>query len=91
MQFKYKVLDIVRGIKLGQVMTYKSVADAAGAPGASRAVGTIMKNNYDTTVPCHRVICSSGLVGEYNRGGPIYKAEILKSEGVIFSKKKVVI
>jgi O6-methylguanine-DNA--protein-cysteine methyltransferase len=41
-----------------------------------------MKNNYDPTVPCHRVIRSDGKIGAYNRGGPAKKRALLKAEGV---------
>lgn len=79
--FTERVLDIVRNIPLGSVLTYKQVAERAGSPSASRAVGTIMKNNYLPDVPCHRVIRSNGRVGEYNRGGESVKLEKLKQEG----------
>ena len=88
--FKEIVLDIVRNIKKGQVMTYGQVAEMAGTQGAARAVGTIMKNNYDTTVLCHRVVKSDGTIGDYNRGGKAKKIEILKSEGVEFVGERVI-
>lgn len=81
--FTEKVLDIVRNIPAGSVLTYKQVAGRAGSPAASRAVGTIMKNNYLPDVPCHRVIRTDGRVGEYNRGGESKKLEKLKKEGYI--------
>lgn len=81
--FTEKVLEVVRKIPKGKVLTYKEVAGKAGSPGASRAVGSIMKNNYDKSVPCHRVIKSDGSLGEYNRGGTKEKARILKAEGFI--------
>ena len=62
-------------------MTYKEVAIKAGKPGAARAVGSIMKTNYDLQIPCHRVIRSDGKMGGYNRGGVTKKLEILKKEG----------
>lgn len=74
---------IVRQIPKGQTRTYGEVAKAAGRPGAARAVGTIMKNNYDPTVPCHRVIRADGKVGEYNRGGPAKKRALLRTEGAL--------
>lgn len=88
--FKELVLSVVRGIKVGNVMTYKMVAEKAGRLRASRAVGTIMKNNYDPTVPCHRVVRSDGVVGDYNRGGKTKKISLLKKEGVKFSGEKVI-
>jgi methylated-DNA-[protein]-cysteine S-methyltransferase len=81
--FREKVLNIVRKIPKGGSMTYKQVAAKAGNPNAARAVGAIMRTNYDPTVPCHRVIHSSGVIGNYNRGGPERKRQILMSEGAL--------
>ena len=81
--FTEKVLYVVRKIPRGKVLTYKQVAERAGSPGASRAVGSIMKANFLPDVPCHRVIRSDGGVGEYNRGGTKAKIALLKKEGVI--------
>ncbi|MBP6866190.1 MAG: MGMT family protein [Candidatus Pacebacteria bacterium] len=81
--FKEKVLDVVRKIPKGKVMTYKEVAKKAGNDKASRAVGNFMKSNYDKTVPCHRVIRSDGRVGDYNRGGKNAKVKLLIQEGAL--------
>lgn len=81
--FTERVLNIVSSIKKGKTMTYKEVATRAGSPGAARAVGSIMKANYRPNVPCHRVIRSDGVIGEYNRGGPSEKYKKLKKEGAI--------
>jgi O-6-methylguanine DNA methyltransferase len=81
--FKEKVLQVVREIPKGKTMTYGAVAKKAGNAKAARAVGAYMKNNYDPTVPCHRVIRSDGTIGEYNRGGPAAKRALLIKEGVV--------
>ena len=78
--FKERVQRIVKKIPKGRVLTYKQVASMAGSPNAYRAVGNIMKANYDKNIPCHRVIRSDGKVGEYNRGGINRKLQILKRE-----------
>jgi len=78
--FTAKVFAIVRKIGKGKVLTYGEVARRAGNPKASRAVGNILNKNYDSSIPCHRVIRSDGKVGGYNRGSH-KKPEILKSEG----------
>ena len=80
--FANQVRDAVRQIPKGETRSYGEVAKAIGYPGAARAVGTVMKNNYDPSVPCHRVIRSDGKLGEYNRGGESAKRRLLESEGV---------
>ena len=81
--FEQKVKAIVAKIPKGKTMTYKEVAAKAGSPNAARAVGSVMKANYDPKVPCHRVIRSDGMIGEYNRGGSVEKARKLRAEGAL--------
>jgi O-6-methylguanine DNA methyltransferase len=84
--FSEQVREVVRSIPKGSVMTYGAVAAVAGAAGAARAVGGIMRNNYDPTVPCHRVVAACGHIGQYNRGGEAEKRRLLELEGVKFTK-----
>ena len=79
--FADDVREVVRQIPKGETRSYGEVAQAIGHPGAARAVGTIMKNNYDPSVPCHRVVRSDGKIGAYNRGGEKRKRELLQEEG----------
>ena len=81
--FADTVRDIVRTIPRGKSLTYKQVAAKAGNPKAARAVGAIMRTNYDESIPCHRVIRSDGSLGSYNRGGTMRKQELLKREGAL--------
>lgn len=78
--FAQKVFAVVRRIPRGKTMTYKQVAAKAGSPGASRAVGNILNANYDTAIPCHRVVRSDGRAGGYNRGAR-RKLSLLRLEG----------
>ena len=78
--FSERVYAVVAKIPSGQTMTYKEVAVRAGNPGAARAVGMLMSKNYNPDIPCHRVIRSDGKVGDYNRGGPSRKVEMLLEE-----------
>lgn len=80
--FAVRVRDAVRQIPKGETRSYGEVARAIGYPGAARAVGTVMKNNYDPSVPCHRVIRADGSLGGYNRG-EARKREILLAEGAL--------
>jgi O-6-methylguanine DNA methyltransferase len=81
--FREKILDIVRKIPEGSVLSYVEVAKRAGYPGAARAVGTLMRKNFDPSVPCHRVIRADGRPGQYNRGGQEAKRKLLEIEGVV--------
>ena len=49
--FRDKVRAIVAKIPEGKTMTYKQVATKAGSPNAARAVGAVMRANYDKEIP----------------------------------------
>lgn len=80
--FRERVFDVVKNIQTGATMSYGEVAAKAGNKKAARAVGSILRRNFDTRVPCHRVIRSDGNVGHYNRGGANKKILLLQTEGV---------
>jgi O-6-methylguanine DNA methyltransferase len=80
--FKDKVLEVVKNIPKGKTLSYKEVATLAGSSKAYRAVGTILKQNQDTDIPCHRVIKANKTLGQYNRLQGVSKKEILIQEGV---------
>ncbi|MDD5050203.1 MAG: MGMT family protein [Candidatus Pacebacteria bacterium] len=80
--FKEKVFAVVAKIPKGKVLTYKEVAVRAKSPRAFRAVGSILKTNYNPAIPCHRVIRSDGKMGHYNRGD-MRKVALLKKEKAI--------
>ena len=79
--WQQSVIDQVRQIPVGTVRTYRQVAAAAGSPRAARSVGSIMKKNQDSSVPCHRVVRSDGQLGEYN-GLQGTRFNLLRLEGI---------
>ena len=79
--FSSKVIDVVKKIPKGKVLTYKEVAVRAGNAKASRAVGSIMAKNVNKSVPCHRVIRSDGKIGKYNGLQGKSKRALLLKEG----------
>lgn len=81
--FTEKVRDVVKKIPKGSVLTYRQVAIRAGSHWASRAVGSIMAQNFDPDIPCHRVIRTDGTIGNYNRGGSEAKRKLLIQEGYL--------
>lgn len=84
MSFKEKVLNIVRKIPKGQVLSYQELANRAGRSKAFRAVGNILNKNQDQNIPCHRVIKSNGKIGGYNKEIK-KKIALLKKEGLIIN------
>ena len=79
--FVERVRHVVKSIPKGKTMTYGQVAYAAGCAGAARAVGTIMKNNDDPSVPCHRVVRADGKKTGYNGiNGPSREALLAKEK-----------
>ncbi|MBX3101438.1 MAG: methylated-DNA--[protein]-cysteine S-methyltransferase [Bacteroidetes bacterium] len=64
--FQLKVWQALLHIPEGRLTTYSQLAEEAGYPGASRAVGTaIGRNPVAWLIPCHRVIRATGETGEY--------------------------
>jgi AraC family transcriptional regulator of adaptative response/methylated-DNA-[protein]-cysteine methyltransferase len=75
--FQIKVWEALLRIPAGRVLSYEDIARQIGQPKASRAVGNaVAKNPISYIVPCHRVIQSIGITGNY-RWGPARKKAIL--------------
>ena len=73
-----KALEIPRG----EVRPYGWIAAEIGRPKAVRAVGTALGHNpVPLIVPCHRVVRSDGMIGQYSLGGTQNKRTILAEEG----------
>ena len=82
------MLAAVRGIPRGRVATYGDVAEIVGAPRAARAVGNVMRECGDPSVPCHRVIAAGGALGGF--GGWLQrKADLLRAEGLEVTPSRV--
>lgn len=67
-EFHRKVWEVLtEKVGPGSTITYGELAKLAGNPKAARAAGTAMKTNpVPIIVPCHRVITSSGALGNYS-------------------------
>jgi len=75
--FQLKVWETLLTIPAGRLSTYGSIARSIGLPSASRAVGTaIGANPIAFLIPCHRVIQSTGVFGQY-RWGSVRKQAII--------------
>jgi len=81
--FEHAVLMKTLEIPRGEVRTYAWVAKEIGHPKAVRAVGSALANNpIPLLIPCHRVVRSDGVIGNYGAGGPDNKRALLSIEGV---------
>jgi AraC family transcriptional regulator of adaptative response/methylated-DNA-[protein]-cysteine methyltransferase len=79
--FQLKVWQTLLKIPLGQLTTYRAIADKIENPNASRAVGSAIGiNPVAFLIPCHRVIQSTGVFGGY-RWGNTRKTTIIGWEG----------
>ena len=88
MNFDKKCYELLAKVPKGKVVTYKDIAKSLDSK-AYRAVGNAMNRNKNApSVPCHRVINSSGSVGGYAFGVD-NKIKILKEEGVEIVNGKV--
>ena len=67
--FQKKVWLELMKVPYGEKISYKKVAVKIGKPNAFRAAGTaIGKNPLLILVPCHRIIKSSGEIGNFSSG-----------------------
>lgn len=80
--FRRRVLEALRRVPYGRVVTYGELARRVGNPGASRAIGGAMgANPVPIVVPCHRVIAAGGKIGGFG-GGLDRKRALLAVEGI---------
>lgn len=78
--FQLRVWEQLRAIPYGETRSYGQLADALGAPGASRAVGMANgRNPLSIIVPCHRVIGADGSLTGF-AGGTARKRLLLDLE-----------
>jgi methylated-DNA-[protein]-cysteine S-methyltransferase len=82
-RFARRVLGVTSEIPYGGVLSYAEVAADAGSPRGWRAAGNALgANPIPIVIPCHRVLRSGGVLGNYG-GGPERKRWLLELEGAI--------
>lgn len=65
--FQRRVRLALRQVRYGETVSYAELARRAGAPGAARAVGSVMASNpLPLLIPCHRVIGAGGRLGGFS-------------------------
>jgi methylated-DNA-protein-cysteine methyltransferase-like protein len=84
--FTRKVVEIIKCIPPGRVLTYGRIAALAGNPGAARQVSRFlhsMSEKHD--LPWHRVINAKGEISLKRGQGYELQKALLESEGVRFT------
>ena len=81
--FTERVVEIIKGIPEGKVMTYGQIAKLAGSPrGARQVVRVLHTLSEKYKLPWHRVINSKGVISIVDYESRNLQKEFLESEGV---------
>lgn len=81
-KFQCEVLNEMRKIPFGQIVSYGRLAIRSGYPMADRGVGSVCsKNPLPLIIPCHRVVAKNS-IGGY-AFGVVVKKHLLRLEGLI--------
>ncbi|WP_259067069.1 methylated-DNA--[protein]-cysteine S-methyltransferase [Mucilaginibacter sp. X4EP1] len=68
-EFQIKVWQALVSIPFGNVRSYEQISATIGHTGSVRAVASAAgKNPISYLIPCHRIICKSGEVGNFSYG-----------------------
>jgi methylated-DNA-[protein]-cysteine S-methyltransferase len=79
-EFQREIWKQIARIPFGKTISYTELARRAGAPKATRAVGTATgRNPLGIIIPCHRVVGKDGGLGGY-AGGLDRKKSLLNIE-----------
>lgn len=88
---KDKVLNFLRTIPTGKVVTYGQIAQIMGNKKLARVIGNILHNNPNEDLyPCYKVVNRLGkLSPNYAFGGINKQKEKLEKEGIMVENDKV--
>jgi len=81
-----RIVDVVRALREGEVVTYGEIAETAGHPGLSRLVGHLLASDAVPDLPWWRVVNASGRLVP---GSEAEQAHLLRAEGVTVSEGRV--
>jgi len=86
-KLQIEVWEKLKKIPKGRVTTYKYLAKALKSRAVRAVASAVGKNPNAPEVPCHRVVLSSGKIGNYTHPlGVKRKIELLKAEGINIDK-----
>lgn len=74
-----RIIDVVRALREGEVVTYGEIAETAGHPGLSRLVGHLLASGVVDDLPWWRVVNAAGRLVP---GSEHEQTALLRAEGV---------
>ncbi|MHA1241801.1 MAG: MGMT family protein [Promethearchaeota archaeon] len=81
--FTQDVINIIKNIPVGKVLTYGRIAKLAGNPNGARQVSWLLHSSSKKyNLPWHRVINSQGGIALKAQDGQDYQKILLEKEGV---------
>jgi methylated-DNA-protein-cysteine methyltransferase-like protein len=87
--FTEQVIEIIRSIPYGKVMTYGQIAVYAGNPRGARQVSRILHGMTEKyQLPWHRVINSKGGISLTGEAG-FLQTQMLLDEGIIVKNRQI--
>ncbi|MFC5735620.1 MGMT family protein [Cytobacillus gottheilii] len=85
--FTEKVLEIIKEIPSGSVMTYGQIAAIAGSKRGARQVARILHSMSEKySLPWHRVVNAQGKIVLHNQELANRQKELLENEGVFIQE-----
>lgn len=89
--FTERVVEIIKGIPEGKVMTYGQIATLAGSHRAARQVVRVLHSLSEKyKLPWHRVINSKGEISLKDYESHNLQKVLLQGEGVKFTKEDTI-
>ena len=87
--FTLEVIETIKTIPFGKVLSYGDIANLCGAPKNSRQVSYILHSMSEKyNLPWHRVVNSHGKISLIGEKYSLQK-KLLEAEGIIFNKEKI--
>jgi methylated-DNA-protein-cysteine methyltransferase related protein len=83
-EFQQAVIDVVRGIPAGVILTYGEVGAEAGYPGSAQAVGNLLRRVPG--LPWWRVVPATGRL---YRTHVAIQRPLLEAEGIRFDDRRI--
>lgn len=82
-EYTKRIIEIIKNIPYGKVMTYRQIGEIAGLKNGGRQVVRVLHIYSEKfNLPWHRVINKDGFIVIKNPYGNALQKELLQSEGV---------